>query len=194
VGGKLLTNYLKELVSYRQWNMMDEFLLMNQVKQDLCYLSMDLMADLTAANTFTIAPPGAAVRDRKMSRLHDYRDTALKKLFVLPDFHHVLRGYIKGDVEIPTQDEQVLSMEIERFCVPELLFRPSDIGIDQAGIAESTWQSLSVLADTPSSTSPAAASVGELEMGLAASHVVLTGGNARFPQFREVRLLGIELL
>jgi actin-related protein len=33
VGGKLLTNYLKELVSYRQWNMMDEFLLMNQVQQ-----------------------------------------------------------------------------------------------------------------------------------------------------------------
>lgn len=25
VGGKLLTNYLKEVVSYRQWNMMDEF-------------------------------------------------------------------------------------------------------------------------------------------------------------------------
>lgn len=25
VGGKLLTNYLKEIVSYRQWNMMDEF-------------------------------------------------------------------------------------------------------------------------------------------------------------------------
>lgn len=25
MGGKLLTNYLKEVVSYRQWNMMDEF-------------------------------------------------------------------------------------------------------------------------------------------------------------------------
>jgi actin-related protein 6 len=32
IGGKLLTNYLKELVSYRQWNMMDEYLLMNQVR------------------------------------------------------------------------------------------------------------------------------------------------------------------
>ena len=31
VGGKLLTNYLKEIVSYRQWNMMDEFWLINQV-------------------------------------------------------------------------------------------------------------------------------------------------------------------
>lgn len=31
MGGKILTNYLKELVSFRQWNVMDETLLMNQV-------------------------------------------------------------------------------------------------------------------------------------------------------------------
>jgi hypothetical protein len=31
VGGKLLTNYLKEIISYRQLNMMDEFKLMDQV-------------------------------------------------------------------------------------------------------------------------------------------------------------------
>lgn len=34
VGGKLLTNYLKEVISYRQWNMMDEFLIINQVIVD----------------------------------------------------------------------------------------------------------------------------------------------------------------
>ena len=31
VGGKLLTNYLKELISYRQWNMMEEYFLINEV-------------------------------------------------------------------------------------------------------------------------------------------------------------------
>jgi hypothetical protein len=31
IGGKLLTNYLKEVVSYRQWNMMDEFKIIDQV-------------------------------------------------------------------------------------------------------------------------------------------------------------------
>jgi actin-related protein 6 len=31
VGGKLLTNFLKEVVSYRQWNMMDEFKIIDQV-------------------------------------------------------------------------------------------------------------------------------------------------------------------
>lgn len=31
VGGKLLTNYLKEITSFRQWNMTDEFKLIDQV-------------------------------------------------------------------------------------------------------------------------------------------------------------------
>ncbi len=33
-------------------------------------------------------------------------------------------------------------METERLCVPELLFFPTDIGLNQAGVAEATWQSL----------------------------------------------------
>ena len=36
-------------------------------------------------------------------------------------------------------------METERFCVPELLFNPADIGIDQGGIAETIAQSLKCL-------------------------------------------------
>ena len=31
IGGKLLTNYLKELVSYRQWNMMDDTMIVSKV-------------------------------------------------------------------------------------------------------------------------------------------------------------------
>ena len=47
VGGKLLTNYLKEVISYRQWNFMDEFLLVNEVKDSLCFVSQDFVADLS---------------------------------------------------------------------------------------------------------------------------------------------------
>ena len=39
MGGKALTNYLKEAVSYRQYNMMDDTFLVNQVKERLCYVS-----------------------------------------------------------------------------------------------------------------------------------------------------------
>jgi actin-related protein 6 len=46
VGGKLLTNHLKELVSFRQWNMMEETYIVNDVKETCCYVSTQFSADL----------------------------------------------------------------------------------------------------------------------------------------------------
>jgi hypothetical protein len=46
VGGKLLTNHLKELVSFRQWNMMEETYIVNDVKEKCCYVSTQFSADL----------------------------------------------------------------------------------------------------------------------------------------------------
>ena len=36
-------------------------------------------------------------------------------------------------------------MNIERFSVPELLFHPSDIGLEEMGIPEAIWHSVSSL-------------------------------------------------
>jgi len=52
VGGKLLTNHLKELVSYRQWNMMDETSIVNDVKEKCCFLSQDFERDLEICALF----------------------------------------------------------------------------------------------------------------------------------------------
>ena len=49
------------------------------------------------------------------------------------------------------------------------MFRPSDLGINQAGVAEATWQSLSTLS--------------KAEIALASRYIVLTGGNVKLPQF-----------
>lgn len=43
----------------------------------------------------------------------------------------------------PNEDEQVLTMNNERFTVPEILFNPSDIGMDQAGIPEAIVDAIS---------------------------------------------------
>jgi actin-related protein 6 len=89
----------------------------------------------------------------------------LRRSFVLPDFQSILQGYVKP-LDEPSQDfEQVfynifqqyvfifisykilscyyklLTMETERFSVPEVLFHPQIIGLNQAGISEATWQS-----------------------------------------------------
>lgn len=55
VGGKLLTNQLKEVVSYRQWNMMDETYIMNRAKESCCYVSTQFIADLE--NCRCVVPP-----------------------------------------------------------------------------------------------------------------------------------------
>ena len=46
VGGKLLTNHLKHLVSFRQWEMVDQTHIVNAVREACGYISMDYKSDL----------------------------------------------------------------------------------------------------------------------------------------------------
>ena len=43
VGGKLLTNLLKENISFRQVNVQDCTYLVNQIKEKFCYCSLNAM-------------------------------------------------------------------------------------------------------------------------------------------------------
>merc|ERR1711970_191555 len=49
VGGKLLTNQLKEVISYRMMNMMNETYVINQVKESLGYIALDFDTELQRA-------------------------------------------------------------------------------------------------------------------------------------------------
>ena len=49
VGGKLLTNYLKDIVSYRQLNVMEETYVINECKENACFISLDLQSDFAIA-------------------------------------------------------------------------------------------------------------------------------------------------
>ncbi len=71
----------------------------------------------------------------------------------------------------PTGLEQVLQLNNERFMVPEALFSPSDIGLEQAGLPEAIVQAVS-------SAHPAV-------QPLLYTNVLLTGGTARCPGFLE---------
>lgn len=46
VGGKLLSNHLKELISYRHYNMMDQTYIVNEIKEQCCYISRSFAVDL----------------------------------------------------------------------------------------------------------------------------------------------------
>lgn len=45
VGGKLMTNYLKELVSFRQWYMMDQTSVIERAKEECCYVTQQWARD-----------------------------------------------------------------------------------------------------------------------------------------------------
>lgn len=48
VGGKLLTNFMKEKISFRHFDMTDETWLVDHIKQQACYISLDFERELAS--------------------------------------------------------------------------------------------------------------------------------------------------
>ena len=146
----------------------EETYLVDQIKQVMCYVSSDFERDMVAAR----------VRGKA---------NTIKRQFVLPDYrnpHNKNRGYVRGDSSRVWRDlratqpdpelrgpEQEVSLNIERFTVPELLFNPSDIGYEQGGVIDACEQAIMSLP----------VDLREPAVG----HVLLTGGNALLPGFAE---------
>uniref|UniRef100_A0A3P9H9M9 Actin related protein 6 n=1 Tax=Oryzias latipes TaxID=8090 RepID=A0A3P9H9M9_ORYLA len=135
VGGKLLTNHLKEIISYRQLHVMDETHVINQVKEDVCYVSQQFYKDMEIAQ----------LRGEDNDLMRDY---------VLPDFSAIKKGFCKPREEMVFSGkyktgEQILRLVNERFAVPETLFHPSDIGIQEMGIPEAIIDSVQSLPEGP---------------------------------------------
>ena len=155
VGGKLLTNHLKEIISYRQLHVLDETYVMNQVKEDCCFVSNQFLTDLE-------------ITKRKKTLNTIARD------YILPDYTNVKRGFLRPLDEMWTKytgTEQLLRVNNERFTVPELLFHPSDIGIQQAGIPEAIVEAISA---APLAMQPHLY-----------KNIILTGGNSMFDGYHE---------
>ncbi|XP_018327820.1 actin-related protein 6 [Agrilus planipennis] len=153
IGGKLLTNYLKDIISYRQLHVMDETYIINQVKEDSCYVSLDFKEDM------------------KIAGLQGESNTIIRN-YVLPDFNNIRRGYVQKpeDSSVP-EGCQILRLNNERFTVPELLFHPSDIGMDTMGIAEAV---VKCIFNCP-----------EKYQSQLAQNIIVMGGNASFEGFGE---------
>ncbi|KAF9887664.1 Actin- protein 6 [Aspergillus nanangensis] len=174
IGGKHLTNYLKEVVSVRQYNMVDETYIMNEVKEAVCFVSNDFAKDMERTwkgNRKRGQPePGEGITVDYV--LPD--PNAAKKGFMRP--HEPLMNAKKGKSAISGASAEALSEDAlvlgnERFVIPEVLFTPRDIGMKQAGIPDMVLQSLSVL---PTGLHPAFL-----------ANVLVVGGNALLPGFMD---------
>ncbi|XP_020209983.1 actin-related protein 6 [Cajanus cajan] len=180
LGGKALTNHLKDLVSFRSVNVMEETFIIDHVKESLCFVSLDVPRDLSLARTAS-------------------KDNLFRATYVLPDGVTHTKGFVKhphqarrflalsnpslvADREIHDHHLQQTDNNVdltknefdltnERFLVPEMLFRPADLGMNQAGIAECIVRAVNACHP-------------HLHPVLYES-IILTGGNTLFPQFAE---------
>ncbi|KAL0451884.1 UNVERIFIED_CONTAM: Actin-related protein 6 [Sesamum latifolium] len=108
LGGKALTNYLKELVSYRSVNVMDESFIMDDVKEKLCFVSLDVQRDLKIARK-----PG--------------KDNMFRCTYVLPDGVTYMKGFVKDPNE---------QADTWPWMPVILLPQPEKRRMNQAGLAE----------------------------------------------------------
>ncbi|KAF1812871.1 Actin/actin-like protein [Eremomyces bilateralis CBS 781.70] len=170
IGGKLLTNLLKESLSIRNFSMIDELHLVNAIKECLCHLavspadfSTQLDRNWKAADPTAIVDvvlPDYSTRSEIVCREHDPSASAKR------------RNLLGGPAG---PREYVLPIGNEKFAVPELLFRPTDIGLQEAGLPDVAMRCLENV--------PQAIAAGCL------ANVVVMGGNAKMAGFAE-RLSG----
>ncbi|CAL8080484.1 unnamed protein product [Calicophoron daubneyi] len=161
VGGKILTNRLVESVSYRHLDVRSEVYIMNQCKEDACFVSTDFWNDL------------------ENCRANPKRNPIMRE-YVLPDYAEIHRGYVRDPlIEPNSQDNSskvnqgyILRLNNERFTVPELLFHPGDVGYKEMGLTEAMGYLMG-------ERLPAAVRPG------AWANCLVIGGNASFPGFSE---------
>jgi actin-related protein 6 len=178
LGGRALTNYFKELVSFRSINLMEETFLVERIKDQVAFVSLEPDADL----------------ERSRGKASPFRLE-----YVLPDGVKEVWGHVRqpgegaagaagGGGEAGTSGRQqqqqqqqqqqggppadnILQVNNERFMVPEALFSPGDLGLNQAGVPETVVQS--ILDCDP------------LLHPLLFSNILVVGGTAAMPHFAD---------
>lgn len=120
VGGKLLTNRLKEIISFSQLNVLQETWLVNHIKEKLCYVSLDFRSDLKSAEGRSSGVPCARY--------------VMPSIAGIPPLGLPHQEALRKNINL--DEAQLVSLRHELFVVAELLFSPSDIGIRQCGVAE----------------------------------------------------------
>jgi actin-related protein 6 len=217
-GGKHLTNLLKEVISVRYFDLHQDVKVVNDIKEDVCFVSQDFKADMEktwkgnigrqkVVKTRPPTPPDnddseedAMETDEVPNSLpapaSSDLDPTLSIDYILPDGLHIKRGFArphnplasrsnknkrKIHAAAPEADDYVsMTLNSERFTVPEVLFSPSDTGSTQPGIAQCVMQSLAVL--------PPALQASML------SNILVVGGNVKMTGFlrrvqNEIRML-----
>ena len=126
IGGRFLTGLLKETLSFRHYNVMDETILVNNIKETCLFVSPTSYQDSFARRETTAVE------------------------YVLPDFQTSTLGYVlqkRGNQERASgnTNTQTITLKDELFAIPETFFHPEIANILKPGIIETILECLSML-------------------------------------------------
>lgn len=125
IGGRFLSGVMREKVSFRHYNVTDETVLVNNIKESSCFVTMDYNQSL---------------RDMKKHAKENVIE------YVLPDFNTTTDGYVLTPelrAKYKPQDQQILKLYDERFSVPETIFHPEIVEVmNKPGIIETIVDSI----------------------------------------------------
>ncbi|CDK24177.1 unnamed protein product [Kuraishia capsulata CBS 1993] len=164
IGGRFLNGVLRELISFRYYDVTDETVLVNNIKESTCFLSSDFNESLSKIHELKNLK-------RSSPKFDSLNKDNLVVDYVLPDYKTTATGYVleKGQ---PQDDLQILTLYDERFSVPEVLFYPEIVRLEtKAGLVKTILDSLN--------------SCPELIRPLLTANMVLVGGTAKLPNYKE---------
>lgn len=150
IGGKLITKCLIDNLSTSQYNIRNYYFTGNSIKEKCCELFVE-KENTNFKNLFT--------KEEKM------------KYFVLPDYDIKKEGYLVNEIENYKLEKDFFKIGRERYVVPEMLFSPHIIEMEQKGISELFFDSLK--------------NINPELLPLLTRDIIITGNTTNFPGFVE---------
>lgn len=202
VGGKLLTNRLKEVLSFSQVNLLEDTWIVNVIKERTSYVIRDIgerkrlneeyakrmrLKHWRGALFQQSASPAPSSDSVKCQG--EVKDSVLAAVFVLPTIPAALpAGCLLKDLPpslrntaAKVSELQTVVMAHEAFMIPEILFCPADVGIAQRGIGDAVTECL----ERPGTILAASAQSNQLLYDAVLARVISFGGTSQLPGFTE---------
>lgn len=167
IGGKILNGLLKELILFRHYDITEEPLLVNTIKEETCFVATDFNKTL----------------ENKIKSMC---------VFVLPDFKTTITGYVKDPKKKISDDVQCLKLTDERFTPPESLFHPEIVFDNNTSSSGNSIMQTTPFKNIVDLVVDAIMSCPEVARPLLLANISLVGGTSKLPNFKSRLLLELK--
>lgn len=159
IGGSLLNGMLREVISFRHYDMSDDPILINTIKESTCFLAKNFNEVLKNKQQY-------------------------KCEFVLPDFKTTTTGFVMTRETKVAPDAQLLTLYDERFTIPESFYHPEIMfDLNEATASSSVLQSAPIKNLTDLVVSSIIACP-EITRPLLLANICLSGGTTNLLNFK----------